>query len=198
MKNIKYTKIILSAWLLLLSVFTTGAESAETASREYQIKAAFLYNFLKFVEWPKDNAPDGNEPIIISIIGQDIFKNAFVNLEQMDINGRKAVVTKFKGFEEAGQKEHSEPHPQIETIKKSHLLFICPSEKKYMEEILKSVQNKGILTVADTEGFLQAGGIINLLTEEQKVRFEVNISAAKQAEIEIRSKLLRLAKRTIQ
>lgn len=198
MNSIKNTKKYISVWLLLSFFFSASVKPEETASREYQIKAAFLYNFLKFVEWPKNKAPDGNEPIIISIIGKDVFKNAFVSLEHMDINGRKAVIRKFKGYVELEEDEKSEQHPQIEDIKKSHLLFICPSEKKHMEDILKSVKNNAILTVADTEGFLKAGGIINLLTEEQKVRFEVNITAAKEAEIEIRSKLLRLAKRTVQ
>lgn len=190
--------IILTAWLSLTS-FVQPVMGNNDASSEYQIKAAFVFNFLKFVEWPKSKMKDENEPIIIGIIGKNVFQDAFENLKNKTIEGRKVIVKRYKGISELDDnpQEQPEKHPQIEDIRKSHLLFICPSEKNYMKNIIESVENHGILTVADTEGFLEAGGIINLMMEKKKVRFEINMVAAKESEIQIRSQLLRLAKKVI-
>jgi len=188
------TYLILIAWLYPL-LFVPPVRGDDTASPEYQIKAAFLFNFLKFVEWPKSKTKDTDEPIIIGIIGKDVFQNAFENLKNKKIEGKEVIVEQYKGLSEL--EKNSQKHPQIDKIRKSHMLFICPSEKKYMKNIVESVKEHGILTVADTKDFLETGGIINLLMEEKKVRFEINIAAAKQSEIKIRSQLLRLAKKVI-
>ena len=189
------TYIILIAWLCL-TPFMQPVRGDDTTSPEYKIKAAFLFNFLKFVEWPKSKTNDGNEPIIIGIIGKNVFQDSFENLKNKTIEGKKVVVERYKGISELDHS--SQKHPQIENIRKSHMLFICPSEKIYMANILESVKEQGILTVADTKGFLEAGGIINLMMEEKKVRFEINMIAAKKSGITIRSQLLRLAKKVIQ
>ena len=195
-----YTNIILTLWLFLLTA-TQSAPADDTIVPEYQIKAAFLYNFLKFVEWPKAKIGESNEPIIVSTIGQDVFQDAFDSIKNKTLEGRKIVIKKFEGIEElqkADSKKKYRQHSQIEAIRKSHLLFICPSEKIYIADILKSVKGHNILTVADTQSFLEAGGIINLMMEEKKVRFEINMVSAKEADIQIRSQLLRLAKKVIQ
>ena len=195
-----YTNIILTLWLFLLTA-TQSAPADDTIVPEYQIKAAFLYNFLKFVEWPKAKIGESNEPIIVSTIGQDVFQDAFDSIKNKTLEGRKIAIKKFEGIEElqkADSKKKYRQHPQIEAIRKSHLLFICPSEKIYIADILKSVKGHNILTVADTQSFLEAGGIINLMMEEKKVRFEINMVSAKEADIQIRSQLLRLAKKVIQ
>ncbi|MBN2180492.1 MAG: YfiR family protein [Sedimentisphaerales bacterium] len=186
--------------LLFLLLTTQHARADDATDKEYQIKAAFLYNFLKFVEWPEDKVGDSNAPIIIAIIGKDVFNGAFDNIKDKTIEGRKVTIKHLKGMLELKQKSTNnkpETSPQIEAIQHSHLLFISPSEKKNIEEILKLVKNHTVLTVADTEGFLDSGGIINLLMEENKVRFEINMIAAKEAKIQIRSQLLRLAKKVI-
>lgn len=166
---------------------------------EYVVKTVFMYNFLMFTDWPKEKIGDSNEPLIIGVIGTDVFKNAFDAIEEKTVDNRKVIVKRFKGLDElekAGQKEPSEPHPQLELIRTSHLLFVCRSERARAKEILRYVEGHHVLTVADVEGFLEAGGIINLLLEDEKVRFEINLTAAKRAGLQIRSKLLRLAKRT--
>lgn len=171
-----------------------------TSNREYQIKAAFLYNFIMFVDWPKEKIDDGNEPITIAIIGKDPFKEAFEPLKDKKAKGRNVLIKRINGIEELekfDQENKYEQHPQIETIRKSHLLFVCASEKKYIAKIIDLVKDHNILTVSETEGFLEAGGIINFLMQDNKVCFEINLSAAKHAKLQIRSKLLRLAKRVI-
>ena len=168
--------------------------------KEYQIKAAFLYNFIKFVDWPKDKMPDVNEPIVVGIIGKDPFGNAIDIIKGEYVKDKKLVVRWFKSFEDSkksDEKDKPGAHREIEAIRKCHMLFFCSSEKKGIKEIIKSLKGSHVLTVGDVNGFLESGGVINFIMENKKVRFEINIPAAKRAEIEIRSQLLRLAKRII-
>ena len=174
------------------------AEDDSTFPHEHRIKAAFLYNFLRFIEWPKKKIGDANEPIIIGLIGKDVFGDAFEDLKDRTIEDRPVVLKRFKGIKELQkevEQEKKSGNSQFEAVRKSHLLFICPSEKQNIKEILKHVQGHGVLTVADTKGFLESGGMINLLTDDNKINFEINITATRQAEFQVRSKLLRLAKR---
>ncbi len=187
---------------ILFTVLLVGSPALAdpTASREYQVKAAFLYNFIQFVDWPKEKMGDGNEPIIIGVIGNDPFGDAFEPIKDKKVKGKNVVIERFKGLEElkeSGEKDKSQLHPQIEAIKRCHVLFISSSEKKWLREIIDTVEDNGVLTVADMEGFLEAGGIINFIVEEKKVNFDVSITAAEKAKLKISSKLLRLAKRVI-
>ncbi len=171
-------------------------------NKEYQIKAAFLYNFVKFVEWPKEKiSKDANEPIVIGIIGKDPFGDAIDIITGERVKDKKLVVKWFKSFEDSKKSdEKNKPgvHMEIEAIRKCHLLFFCSSEKTSIEEMMKSLKGSHALTVGEMNGFLESGGVINFIIENKKVRFEINTSAAKRARLEIRSQLLRLAKRVIE
>jgi len=179
--------------LVLLAVPTVLLARDDPSSvHEYQIKAAFLYNFINFVDWPEEKDASNN-PIIIGIIGKDPFEKAFKPIKNKQVKGRKVLIQRFKDLEEL--KQSSE---QIESVRECYLLYICYSEKKKLSEIINLVQDHSVLTVGDTKDFLESGGIINFLMEDKKVRFEINNTTAKQAELKIRSKLLRLAKRVIE
>jgi hypothetical protein len=179
--------------LAMLAVPQAYGDSAST--REYQVKAAFLYNFMMFVDWPTGKTPAADESIIIGIIGKDPFENAFEPVKDKQVNGRKVIVKRFKGLEEI---KKSGMDKEFEEIKKCHLLFICSSEKAVAKEITDLVKNNNVLTVGDMPGFLESGGgIINFVLEEEKVRFEINQTNAEQSKLQIRSQLLRLAKRVI-
>lgn len=180
--------------LFLLTVPTVLlARDGPASVREYQIKAAFLYNFINFVDWPKEKATGSDNPITIGIIGKDPFGRAFEPLENKQVKGQKVLIKRFQNLEEL--KQSSE---QIESLRKCYLLFICYSERKKLSEIINLVKDHSVLIVGDMKDFLESGGIINFLMEDKKVRFEINNTAAKQAELKIRSKLLRLAKRVIE
>jgi len=183
-------------------VCAPAALHAEPGSiQEYQIKAAFLYNFIKFVDWPKEAMPDGNEPITIGIIGKDPFGQAFEPVKDKDVRDKKVVVKRFKSIadlKKLGESGKDEMDRQIEAVKKCHLLFVCSSEKEYLKDIVNAVKQRPVLTVGDTEEFVQLGGIISFVMEDQKVRFEVNLTAGEHAKLKIRSQLLRLAKRVIE
>jgi len=180
----------------------------EPSTREYQLKAAFLYNFVMFIDnerfrqleegTPEDDS-DPNQFILIGVLGKDPFGNAFHPLENQEIRNRRVRIHRFKGFDELVDAEGRLPrsHPQLERIEQCHVLFICASEKEHLAAILKPIGKQSLLTVADTPGFLEAGGIIDFVIEDKKVRFEVNTAAARRARLEIRSKLLRLAKRIV-
>jgi len=174
---------------------------ADTApSQEYKIKAAFLFNFIKFVDWPKDKTADPNQPITIGIVGKDPFGKAFDPVKNKKVKGKRVVVKRFKSITELkklGEKGKDELDRQTDALKKCHLLFVCSSEKEVLKEIINALKNRPVLTVADTKEFLKAAGIINFVMEKQKVRFEINAAAAKRSKLQVRSQLLRLAKKVV-
>jgi len=195
------TKVyILVVLALFVEPIAAEGQADSAKSQEYKIKAAFLYNFIKFVEWPEEKMADSNKPITIGVIGTDPFGYAFEPIKDKKVKGRKVIIRRFKGFKEQGssdKKDKSELKRTIEALRKCHLLFICSSEKEKFGEIINLVKDESVLTVGEVKGFLESGGIINFLVERKKVVFEINNHAAKQAKLEIRSKLLRLAKRVI-
>jgi hypothetical protein len=191
--KINIHRLIIAVLILLVVPTIPQARADNTSSREYQVKAAFLYSFINFVDWPEEKLHESSNQIIIGIIGNDPFGNAFEPIKDKQVKGMNAVIKRFKTFKELNQSSE-----EIENIKKCHLLYICPSEKDEIQKIINLVMNHNVLTVGDMKSFLESGGIINFLMEDKKIHFEINNDAAEQAELKIRSKLLRLAKRVIQ
>jgi hypothetical protein len=158
-----------------------AAEAAE-ASREYLIKAAFLYNFAKFTEWPAGSFPDSGAPLDICVFGEDPFGNALESIAGKTIRGRKVAVHRVASIEAGAA---------------CHLLFISESEATRLARILESLRGRPVLTIADMPEFARSGGIINLKTNrKEKVRFEINVTIAKRAGLKFSSKLLSLAEIT--
>jgi len=149
----------------------------ETKHREYEVKAAFIYNFLKFVEWPP-KALVNTGSLNICIIGDDPFGDS---------------ITAYEG-EQVHNKNISIIRTSLQGIRNCHVVFISSSETEYLSHILNSMRGLNILSISDTDAFAQNGVIINLSIVQQKVRFEINISAARRAGLNISSKLLSLAK----
>jgi len=147
--------------------------------QEYQVKAAFLYNFAKFVEWPAESFNDAQAPLIIGIVGKDPFGETLDKLRDHHIEGRKLLIKRFA---------------KVEDLEKCHILFISAAEKEHLSTILKITRGWHLLTVGDTKGLVQSGVIINFLVIENKIRFEINTDAAQRAGLKIRSQLLKLAK----
>jgi len=146
---------------------------------EYQVKAAFLYNFANFVEWPAKAFQDSNDPLVIGILGNDNLADITDRMvRNKTVNGRKLVVKRFQ---------------KPKDICKCHILFLSSSEKNQQRTILKSLEGANTLTVGETDDFTRCGGMINLITES-RVRLEINVAAARKCSLTISSKLLRLAK----
>jgi hypothetical protein len=173
----------MSPALLFLSTLLlsgTPGHAAETGNyKEYQIKAAFLYNFTQFIEWPTNAFPEAGTPLKIGILGNDPFGKTLDDLVRDEkVNGHPLVVNRYRRVEEA---------------KDCHILFVCQSEMSRMDDILHALKGRAILTVGESEGFAKNGGIIRFITEKNKTRLRINAPAAKDANLIISAKLLRLA-----
>ncbi|MBN1788808.1 MAG: YfiR family protein [Sedimentisphaerales bacterium] len=196
MKN-RIKTYIFAAVLLALFIGPQVQANSDTA-REYQVKAAFLYNFIMFVDWPASKMPNDSSPVLIGIVGKDPFGDAFDPVKDKQAKNKKVVIKRFKGLEELKKATQEEKDAEFTEIKKCHMVFICGSEEKVVKETIDMIKGSDILTVGDTSKFLSDGGIINFVIEDKKVRFEVNLGAAKQANLKIRSQLLRLAIKVIE
>jgi hypothetical protein len=163
----------------LLAVLSAGA-SAQTAS-EYDVKAAFLYNFTKFVEWPPGAFPDESGQLKVCVLGDNPFGK---NLESL-----------IAGEEVQGRKLQLWQMDILHSADFCHILFISQSERARISEVLAAVRDSPVLTVSETDGFLEKGGTINFKIQESKVRFEINPGAAERGGLKMSSKLLRLATR---
>lgn len=173
-----YNHIRIFLFFTVLCVLV-NENSVHAESKEYLVKAAFLYNFAKFIEWPPQAFKDDLTPFNLCICGKDMLDVALKSLKDKTVHGRKVVIRKFSGIKDA---------------KTCHILFISRSEQKNIEQILLKSKDFNILTIGETKNFVQHGGIINFFMEKNKIRFEINVDAAKQKGIQISSKLLRLAK----
>jgi hypothetical protein len=174
------------------------AETGDVKYNEYQVKAAFLYNFIKFTEWPEDKPAEPNV-IIIGILGEDKFKDSFDAIKDKPINNQKILIKSFGKFSQyvKNGEDSIQLTPEAEQLKKCHILFICDSEWAYTREIIEAVKGGNVLTVGETGDFLELGGIITFVPSNEKLAFEVNYSAAKKNGLQINSRVLRLAKRVI-
>lgn len=169
-------KLIFAAAATLLIV-AAGSGVAEAQSRsEYQIKAAYLYNFAKFVEWPSASFSGPSDPFRICILGDSPF----------DQNPESA----FSSRKIQNHPVHVIYPDSTAQSRKCHVLFLSPSESGHMKAIVADLRSDAVLTVADTPGFIGAGGMIRFFLEEDSVRFEMNPSSASQAGLKISSKLL--------
>ncbi len=159
--------------VLLLAFFGIGfcglELRAESEATEYDLKAAFLMNFVQFVKWP------GGASATVGILGDDPFEGKL----QKVLHGKLGI------------KRSRRP----EELKNCQIIFISKSERGNVGAILSSLEGTNVLTVGDMEGFARQGGIIGFTMDGDRVRFEVNTSAARRSGLEISSRLLKLASR---
>ena len=164
-----------------MSLLVSTLASADTSDRgasEYQVKAAFLYNFVKFVEWPPD-AIDPSEPIVLCVLGKDRFGDALMRvIEGKTVNGHRIAARKIG---------------EIAAARSCQVVFVSASESRHIVEILRTVRAWNVLTVSEIDRFSERGGMINFFMDGQRVRFQINAKAALDAGLKISSKLLALA-----
>jgi len=191
--------------LTLIAVSAVIPAFADCAvRREDKIKAAFLYNFMNFVDWPKDKIADANQPIKVGVTGSRVFLEALEPLKEKKIKGRKISIKYFSDYEKLNNSKDFDDdfwNEKIERIKTCHVIIFCKCDSdtvRSLEQIVKALKSSPVLTVGEMNGFLESGGMINFLIKEEKVRFEINNAAAKKAGLRISSKLLRLAERVVE
>ena len=197
--------LLIGALLVLCGIVNSGemGEPLQTAggrqAGEYQIKAVYLYNFLRFVEWPESDDDEeegsggsgkigGDKPVIIGIVGKDPFGKSFKEVEGKRVSAGKRLL-EVKRFGRYRKKRD---------MSGCDLLFVCESERKYFPEILRPLKEKPVLTVGEWSGFLEAGGMINLVKVKNRIRWEINRTPVKKAQLKASAQLLRNATRVVE
>ncbi|HXE54607.1 MAG TPA: YfiR family protein [Tepidisphaeraceae bacterium] len=173
-------RFILTLLLNLVAAWPAAVLAQADGPKEYEVKAAFIYHFIQFTEWPAGSFANKQSPIVLATVGRDPFGGA---LEQIcagkSISGRVLVVKHFTSAAD---------------VKPCQVLFIAASSDGEMSGALKSAGSEGLLTVGETDRFVASGGIVRFYAENNRVRFEINQEAAERAHLRISAKLLRLAK----
>jgi hypothetical protein len=166
--------------LLAAMLCCRAATGADVRSLEYGVKAAFLYNFVKFVEWPSTAFATSDSPVAICVLGADPFGRTLDEIVEGErVESRALVVRRVDTAADAAS---------------CHLLFVSSSERKRFAAILGAIDTRRVLTVAENIDFLGAGGHIAFYLEANRVRFAVNTVATAQSEFQVSSKLLRVAR----
>jgi hypothetical protein len=178
MRKLRYIAACLMCAVLVVATHAQGTDSSD--SSEYLVKAGFTYNFAKLMQWPANAFPKADSPIVIGVLGVDPFGGTLDDvLAGKKVDNRSFVVKHLKWGND---------------LKDCNILFVSSSEAAHFDEIFHLLKGLPILTIGDSPNFARRGGIINFILVDDKVRFEVNTDAAKQADISISSRLLSLAK----
>jgi hypothetical protein len=181
--------LIRDLWLQLALWLAAGAAGAaavpaDTVAQsppdaEYQLKAVFLFNFAQFVEWPAGTFPTPEAPLVIGVLGDDPFGPYLDETVRGEkVNDRPLIVRRYRSVEE---------------VTTCHILFVSRHEQGHFQGILDSLRGRSVLTVSDAEGFASRGGMIRFVTDKNRIRFRINLGAAKAANLTLSSKLLRAA-----
>jgi hypothetical protein len=167
--------MILAACFSIVSCAAFAGQSPT----EYQVKAAYLFNFFKFVEWPDDPSADVHAKWVIGFSGESPVGNELARLvEGKNILGRDRQVKKLQA---------------ADNPRGCNILFIGESERKHVPAILASVRGASVLTVADMDNFIESGGMIQFAVEDSRVRVTIDVGATTRARLKVSSKLLSLA-----
>ena len=161
--------------LLIWMLLAQEVHSQKGTAYEYQVKAAFLYNFAKFVEWPEQAFSDEQTPFKIGVLGTNPFGNAFDKVGQKRIKGHSFKVIYFD---------------ELPAQEQCHILFVRAEKAALLPQVLRQLDEASVLVIGETEGFVQGGGAINFFLDDGKVRFQINPQAAQRANLKISSKLL--------
>lgn len=170
------------ALLAILPGSLAGSDQAGPgiAAEARVVKAAYVYNFTKFVDWiSEDGAKKPLPPITICVIGNDPVGSALDEIASLESNGSPIKVLHVKARE---------------SIPPCHILYVSRSEEPRLSEVLSQVANASVLTVSDITGFVEQGGMIGFVPEQGRVRIEINITRARLAGLSISSKLLEIAR----
>lgn len=174
-----WPRLLLTVAMALSCAPQFPAPAAETSLTEYQVKALFLLNFTKYVDWPVGAFADGAAPITIGLCGENKFGDDLQKaLAGKTVSGRAIVIRQIE---------------KPEDFSRCHILFLSASEKKRAAEILAQLKDLPVLTVGEFEQFTDDGGVINFTKKEGNVRLEINLPAAQRAHLQISSKLLSVA-----
>lgn len=166
-------------WSILATLGISLSALAETQLSEHQVKAAFVLNFARYVEWPEKAFASREAVLVICLIGQDSIGAALTALESRQVQGRTLKVRHGVAAEDA---------------RGCHVAVISDSEQRRLVPTLRSLAGQPVLTVSDIEGFIDAGGTIGIVPGDGRLEFEINRAALEQAQLKAGSQLLKLAR----
>jgi len=173
--------LLRAAWLAAALVLG-GTAWAQTVLSEPELKAALVFNFARYVEWPERAFASVDAPLVLCVIGRDRFGAAFAALEGRKLQGRAVRVRTGLSAEEG---------------RSCHVAFISEPSEHQLASILRTLGPQAVLTVSDIEGFVDAGGAIGIVYGEQRLQFEVNRAALNQSQLRASSQLLKLARAVV-
>lgn len=171
---------LMLALALALSLVLSSAVMAQRGAELNRLKAAFIFQFTNFVEWPEGTFEDNSSPFVIGVVGNDTVKDIIESaVRRKLIAGRKVSVRSFSGASD---------------MSSCQIIFVDKSEGRSTLDIVDRYMDQPILTISDSDRFTKLGGIIRLYQEASKLRIEINIDAAERAKLKISSKLLSLGR----
>ena len=184
-RNAWATRSIAPLVVLLSILFagTTGGARAQSNDDEYRVKAAFLFHFAQFVDWPPDTLKAANNSLFLCTLGDDPFQGALENTVSGKVIGTRVIRIRHLR--------------QLQEIQGCQVLFIGKAQDGRIPTLLADLRKAPVLTVGETSGFLGAGGMVCFLLDEDRVRFNINLDAAESAGLKIGSRLLLLAQNVV-
>lgn len=176
------TRRALAAVVLALSLCcivgpTVRADPEATVPLECQLKAAFLFKFIKFIEWPPE-VVDGSRELVVGMIGDSPMREALMAIAGKEANNRRLVIRHFG---------------EADSLEFCHVLFVDHTQDAQLDSIMSRVTGGATLTVGETSEFMDGGGMIRFMLMDNRLRFEVDIESAQAAHLRISSRLLNLA-----
>jgi hypothetical protein len=172
--------IIKRLLILATLLFGVRVEAQQAPMSEAQVKAMFVYNFLKFVEWPVDTSVGAKDPFVVLIIGEGATADATEQFLQSKSIGDRPLVVRRTRWDQS--------------LAGARAAFVVEGDAKKLHRVLDAAASAGVLTIGEGESFTTRGGVIGLLVEDRKVRFDVDTTAAQIAGLRVSSKLLALTR----
>jgi hypothetical protein len=169
----RWVAAVLIGWMILLPWGSSW--SSPVTGREYDVKIGFIYNFAKFVTWPEAAFDKDPDTLVLCYVADDPSIKAFYKLNGKIIKGRKIKVVAFGDGA---------------CLEQSHIIFFATQNKDNIQKILEQAKGRSILTIGEVEGFTQWGGVINFFEELNRLRFKVNLAAARREGLKMSSQLL--------
>lgn len=181
-RNALAVLFVIQSLFFILPLAATAQAQEEASPTDYQVKALYLFNFGKFVDWPTNAFADAQAPLVIGIFGDDPFHGYLDQIVGRDkINGHPVEIRRISSLPD---------------LKRCQILFIAASSERQEHEILDATKDLNMLTVGESKDFIRNGGMIQFIIEDRRVHFEINNEAARSAGLKISSKLLTLARQT--
>lgn len=175
--------VVVVSLVLLNSVAADEKVTAKKQFSEYDIKAAYLINFVRYLEWPETAFQENSAPFILGIFGENPFGETLAQLAAEQKYGDRSIELKYADT--------------IEELKSCHLLFFSSPYKGDLAEDLKALEEHPVLTVGEKKDFAEKGGIVNFILVETRVKFEINLKVARKKQLKISAQLLKVANNVI-